>query len=427
MIYKINMFFSLILLIQCTKNEPEILTDINGVIVDQPYVWKVKLSDHDYIGFYIEPTIYYNDGILMGAENEEGNEYLVFIDTKEGEIRWKLDYYDRSDFFALQEAYQYNDVLIEREHDILYNLDLKTGSFKWIKNIDDDSYAWISGIDSLFFLFNECSYPTNEQYKVYSVSYSNINDGSINPLVIADLGDLPEPDLLKQNMIGGFRYVKPFKDVVSGDYELLCYYGKNYPLHDSEEMESQSYVGLYNFSKKIWVYERVELGKFNWLEGFTPTIIGNRFYHTLSGGITECRDLNTGAKIWRKENNFQYSYKGFVIADGKMIVMDDLTGNLIALNINYGNELWRTKTAASPSMLYELNGVVYFTTDGDGNLYAIDISEGKVLWRISSPDEKSDRYNSFKCECKLIPGKDGEKGKIIVSSFTHGYCYEAAR
>jgi len=412
--------FVLLLFWQCSKDKSDIITDGDGVITSQPHLWKVKLSESDIIGFLVETNVYYNDGVLIGAENKEGKEYLAFIDINNGGIKWKADFYDKSYFFLIQGAYQFNEILIESENGIVYNLNLNTGSYKWIKEIDNSSSDRITGIDSLFFLFKQVSYPSKPELIVDAAFYGNISDGVIKPLLIADLGDLPESDLLNIDYIGGLQFIHPFIDTNTDDIMLLCYYDKNCYLRNSNETESQAYLGLFNFSKKQWVYERVELGAGNWLAGITPTIIGDNFYHTLMGGINECRDLKTGSMVWHTENNFLYAYKGFVIADNKMIVMDDISGTLMALNIDNGNEMWQTNTAAGPSVRYELNGVLYFVAGDNGNLYAVDISNGEILWRIK------DDY--FKSEIKVIPGKEGEKGKIIVSSFTtYAYCYEAAR
>jgi outer membrane protein assembly factor BamB len=426
---KFIVLFFLLLFSQCSKDKdrPDKLIIENGVIVSQPWLWSISLTEHDFSEANLEQTICFNGGILMGAENSEGNEYLLFVDLNTGQKIWKTNYYIESDFFQLQEAYQYDNILIERENNTLFSLNLATGKYEWIKELNDNAYGWLTGIDSLFFLFKEIPYPSKLKYKVFAAFYANISDGVEQPLVIPNLAELPEPDSLKTYIIGWFRFIQPYKDTRSGNIMLLCYYTKNYALASSEEMESQSYLGLYNFSDRNWVYEGIKLGKFNSLEGFTPTIIGDKFYHTLSEGVCECRDLNIGKVIWRQERNHQYSYKGFVIADGKMIVMDNLGRKLIALDINSGNEVWSTEVGGSPSLMSVLNGVVYFVSGGNSDLYAVEISTGKILWKICSPDEKIDMYDSFKDECKLIPGKDGEKGKIIVSSFTHAYCYEAAR
>jgi outer membrane protein assembly factor BamB len=75
-----------------------------------------------------------------------------------------------------------------------------------------------------------------------------------------------------------------------------------------------------------------------------------------------------------------------------------------------------------------MNGVVYFTGGGDGLLHAVEIETGKHLWRLQSPDLKHNRGAWFKEVVRTIPADaEGEKGKVIVSSYLSAFCYEAAR
>jgi outer membrane protein assembly factor BamB len=87
-----------------------------------------------------------------------------------------------------------------------------------------------------------------------------------------------------------------------------------------------------------------------------------------------------------------------------------------------GRQLWSTPSHGTSSTLNYLNGVVYFASMGDGRVHAVDAQTGKYLWRIEPPDD-----SGLKDECAVIPGQNGEKGKVIVSTFLNGYCYEAER
>lgn len=429
---KVLLLLFLLLFSQCSKEKSAIIIDENGVVVTQPYIWRVQVSEKGYNGGYVFDAIYDNEGVLLGAQDKEGFDYLMKLALKDGKTIWTSEYIKKTDLFSLYNTYRNkNQIVIKDGYDIGL-IDLDNGNYSWKTRISSDSWSaeWLSGIDSIYFIIKVEPYQEN----LYPVecAYVGLTHNESNELfLIPDLGDLPDPDFNQIGIsIGGFRYLKPYRDFSSGDIILVCYYGKNYHLPNSDEMESQSYLGLYNFSKKTWIYDKAELGEYSWLIGFTPTIKDNRIYHTLDaleGDIVECRNLNTGDIIWRKEVPYQFSDNGFTIADGKMIVIDDLTRSLIALNIDNGHEVWRTKAAATCSMIYELNGVIYFIRGSDGILYAVEVSSGKILWSMESPDHSKDTYDYFKSEVKVIPGKAGEKGKIIVSSFTHAYCYEAAK
>ncbi len=413
----------------CEKDDSEIVRDENGVIINQPWLWRTKLSVNSTIGAIIQGPNYYNGIALMGSADENDIAYFTGVDIETGTISWEQNYIQPTDFFVYYNPYIKENRLTNIDGKTIFQLELNTGNYIWNKKIDVPYAAkWLSGLDSLFFVIVVEPYPGNN-YPVESAYWGNIEDGNIELFLIPDLGDLPEPDLNRVNIsIGGFRYLKPYYDLQTNDIMLLCHYEKQYYLKGTEEQVSKSYMGLYNFTKREWVYERVELGERNFMEGFTPTIINDRFYHTLSRGVLECRNLGDGKIIWRKQNMAsQYSTGGFIVANNKIIVMDDGKRELVAYDLATGNWLWAETSAGTNSYLSELNGVVYYGSSGDGRIHAVDIETGKHLWRLKSYDSYNDERYFFMKQCIVVPGKNGKKGKVLVSSYSHAYCYEAAK
>jgi outer membrane protein assembly factor BamB len=419
---------SIILFASCCEKEPLVTTDENGVIISQPWLWRTKLSEGALIGAIISGPAWYDGQALMGAIDKNNIAYLAGVDIQSGKILWKQDYIQQSDFFSFQDFYKFKNIIVQRDGTNLFCLDLMNGDYKWNHKMDGCAYQWPSGLDSLFFVFSVEPY-TEDNYPVISANYGNIKDGNIQLFLVPDLGNLPVPDLNRISaFIGGFRYIKPFYDGQSHDIMLLCYYDKQYYLPGGDEQVSKSYVGLYNFSKREWVYERKELGDYNFLEGFTPTIVDDRFYHTLSRGVIECRNLYTGDIIWKNVNvSDYYSFAGFIIVGNKMIVMENNNRQIIAFNTENGNEIWAETSAPTICYMSELNGVVYYASSADGRVHAVDIETGKHLWRLKSYDATNNEREFFMRQCMVVPGENGEKGKVIVSSYTHGYCYEAAK
>ncbi|MBN1599377.1 MAG: hypothetical protein JW894_13875, partial [Bacteroidales bacterium] len=306
----ISFVLLIFLLFQCSEKEPTSIIYENGIIISQPYLWRVELSENEYIGGHYDQSIVFNNNILLGAMDDQDIAILVSVESKNGEIVWESDYVRRSSSFFMVNAYQNNNLLTGRTGTVLYQLNLENGDYTWTKSIvHHGEYTWITGIDDLFYKFVLEPYP-DLNYPVISAQYGNIMNGNTQLFLIPDLGDLPPPNLELVNVsIGGFRYIKPFKNETSSEIFLLCYYDKQYYLlENSAEQVSESYAGLYNFSQRQWVYEKVELGNYNFLEGFTPTIIGDRFYHTLSGGITGCHELYTGEPVWKNVDPHQYAF-----------------------------------------------------------------------------------------------------------------------
>jgi outer membrane protein assembly factor BamB len=424
----LSILTSILFLFSCCKEEEiPIRYDDRGAITSMPWLWRVSMTEYDYNGGFVSYPVYYNGGVLLGAENTEGINYLRFHDIKTGEVLWLQDYIYPASFFNISDPYLVKDAIIIRDGYDLFSMDLNSGEYNWKTRDNGWGFNWLTGIDSLFFTIDAVNDPKTG-YPIISASVGNTDDGSLELFLIPDLGDIPEPDMGRVNMaIGGFRYVKPFFNATPNEIMLLCYYDKQYYLPESDNQISQSYMGLYNFSEKEWIYERKELGERNFLEGFTPTIIGDRVYHTLSEGVAECRNLYTGEVVWRNENDYQYSWISFIVVGDRMIVMDDWYENLIAYDTSNGHEIWRTTSGATIELMQELNGVVYFYCGSDACIHAVDAETGKYLWHLKSPDEENDYYDSFIRQCTVIPGVNGEKGRVVVSSNTHAYCYEAAR
>jgi outer membrane protein assembly factor BamB len=423
------LLIAILLLNSCCKDDNSIVIDENGVIVSKPWLWRTEISKNTLNGAYISGPAQYDGQVLMGAMDENNIAYFACLDINNGEFLWKQNYIYSSDFFSFREFYSYRNTIIHREGTNIFSLNLSNGNYNWKQKVDGSAWHWPSGLDSLFFIYQVEAYSLNN-YPVISACYGNIKDGNTNLFLIPDLGDLPLPDSERMDFaIGGFRYIKPFYDTESHDIMLLCYYEKQYYLQGGgSEQVSKSYVGLYNFSGREWVYERTELGNYNFLEGFTPTIIGDRFYHILSSGVLECRELYTGKSIWRNENIMhQYSNAGFLIIDNKMIVMDDRNRKLIAINIATGSEIWSETSAPTISFMSELNGVVYYASSADGRIHAVDIETGKHIWLLKSPDATKNPDDYFMQQCIVIPGDFRQKNRIIVSSFSHAYCFEAVR
>jgi outer membrane protein assembly factor BamB len=421
-------FYFIILLISCCEKESSTIIDEDGAIIQKPWLWRTKTCEKDYNGAFISTPVFTNTGVVVGATDDNSIAYLSFLNIDNGSFIWKQNYIINNEVLVFYLNYQKENILIGTEGRKLYRQNLSTGEYEWVHVLGAYIDHWISGIDSIFFLLNVENDPENG-YPVTSAYFGNIINGNTELFLIPDLGELPEPDMGRVTWsIGGFRYLKPFKNDTTGEIMLLCYYAKQYYLPNSDNQVSQSYLGLYNFTKKKWVYDLIGLGDYNFLEGFTPTIIGDKVYHTLSGGVAECRMIYTGDLIWRNEGDYDYSFNGSIVINNYMIVLDNRYGYLRALDISTGNEVWHHENIFTASEMQQLNGVVYFAAVTKSAIYAVDAATGDYLWRLKSPDEKNDPYNSFMVDfCTVIPGQDGEKGRVVVSSFTHAYCYEAAR
>jgi outer membrane protein assembly factor BamB len=261
--------------------------------------------------------------------------------------------------------------------------------------------------------------PSQKEYNPYKISaayFGIVSKSDIQEFYFPNLGPIKDSTYI--NGVGGVQYILPYK-TSTGDILLIIYYYKVYPL------PGKAFYSLYNFTNKQILYDNKSMSTY--LTG-PPVIYNNRIYNATSQDIS-CIDLLTGQLIWVNKQYGGFSSEGFTIGDGKLIALCEGTypKSVIAYDLETGSLAWKTDSYGTISPMRYLNGVVYFASSGDGRLHAIDASNGNYLWRLKSPDLKINSGGFFKPECNVIPGKNGEKGKVIVSSYFSGICYEAEK
>ena len=74
---------------------------------------------------------------------------------------------------------------------------------------------------------------------------------------------------------------------------------------------------------------------------------------------------------------------------------------------------------------WKLYSVVYFTARQ--GLWAVEGNTGKVLWKIESPDIRKNDNAVFRGFVAVVPGKNGQKGRVYAHTGLNAYCYEAIR
>jgi len=408
----------LVLSCNCRKEPPSKVSLIieNNIIISKPFLWKTLLSDGEWIGGFVTETAVHNNALLMGSIKGKVASFCM-VNTVDGSVQWEKPGYSGNDFCPLQDFYVYGSYVVFQHSNgpASSNLNLKTGEYLWDirRNVPFESH--VTGIDSFFFVCGP-SQKENNPYKINAAYFGKVNKSDIQEFYFPDIE--PVKDSTYINGAGGVQYILPCKNT-NGDILLVIYYTKNYPL------PGKAFFSLYNFTKKQIVYEKKPMSIF--LTG-PPAIYNNRIYNATASDMS-CIDLFTGEIVWANKRYNGFSSYGFTIGDGKLVALYEGTDpkSVIAYNLETGTNEWKTDSHGTISPMRFLNGVVYFASSGDGRLHAIDAANGKYLWQIKSPDLKINSGGFFKPECNVIPGKNGEKGKVIVSSYFSGICYEAER
>ena len=415
-------FLICFLLFSCEEDPAPTVYEGN-IIVRHPHSWRTNTNK---IGISaIEDQMSFNGYILVPNSTNT----IAKMNLNNGEIVNEVDYFNK-DIIDIYDIHKYQNkaIIMDGWHNACLNME--TMEFEWVKERHSQFeriWEWNSGIEDHFFLFampRGMGDTTNHRYRGCYVG--DIHTGEIELLFFPDLGELPEPypiDAFNTN-VGGVQWIEPLRDPKSKDIFLIVYSSKQYKTIEGQI--SQDYMGLYNFSKREWIYARVPLGRTSDIHG-RPIIENGRIYHTLFAHI-DCRDLYTGEIIWRVTDSVYHSPSGFCMNDDKIIIFEEGHDKAVAAYFkNSGSLAWRTPSHGSVSLMTELNDVVYFTSTGDGRLHALDANTGEYLWRLYSPEEFETPRGNFLWSCYAFPGEYGEKGKIIANSYYSILCYEAIR
>jgi outer membrane protein assembly factor BamB len=225
------------------------------------------------------------------------------------------------------------------------------------------------------------------------------------------------------NRRGEIQYNKLF---MQGIDTLLLLTFVDPPLYDYYYREC---LALYNLTKKNWVYDRaIMLGKSRMGTNHAPCLYQGKVYTPYTGTIV-CNDLMTGKKLWQSdiESGTGFATTGLIVAENRIYGNSD-DGYLYSWDIETGQQIFRVRTSGTGSRLNYLNGILYFTGAGDGKLHAVEAATGKYFWKLDSPDKSQNKQAVFSTSlCAVIPGKNGQKGKVIALTGLNAYCYEAER
>ncbi len=419
-----NLFYILIIIFfsSCKKDEiPETIIDTNGVITKLPFLWKTSLTDGGYIAMGVAPSITYNDKILMGTFKEQKCD-IALLDVNSGTKIWQTLFYPDQYYASISRAYQYENLLVSDSYSEGFQCrNLDNGHLKWkiITGGWFDGYK-LTGIDNLFFVCGKSA--TNyDPFYLWAGWVGNAETGEMSEFltpIFSETADTVNFNYYGSRIVGGIENIVPLK-TESGEILLLI------NTHETLQSEyGEYYFSLYNFTKKEFVYCDKKLSASN--HGM-PQIVDNKIYFTLYKEVC-CYDLNSGEKLWGRTYAGGFG-SNFIVVNNQLITSEVIFDEsfLINLNSENGNQNWSISTVQNLSPLRYLNGVIYFVPLSDAKLHAYEASTGKELWRIESPDYAHDSGAFFKPECTVVPGKNGEKGKVIVSSYLNGFCYEAAR
>jgi outer membrane protein assembly factor BamB len=383
----------------------------------------------------------YDNKYILAAQRPETHASNVEVDLcfkriEDGQTAWVWN--DPSEIAESNDVRNYkvyfNKNLFLYKHSYrFYCIDQETGKTVWKKQWgrNFDSQITTSGLGTHFYF-------TGTPPEIYaknrweeSIYQGDMATGEVREIVkLKTFPDSIWHDPSGFDYIARGRSIKPFVRgadtllLVAYDLPDLRPYYQNTPL--------SGYLSLYNLTQRKWVYERVQMlsnvklgieseaGGGNW-----PNIIDERVYYAVNMWVG-CYYLMTGERLWFRRLTPASLFSHLIVAEGKLLA-NGQNAKLYAVEPGSGSLLWTQESSGIGSAMHYQDGVVYYIATN--KLLATRVSDGKLLWKLNCPDAYTEnRPDSwFTGFVTGVPGKDGKKGRIFVSSHLNVYCFEAAQ
>ena len=360
----------------------------------------------------------FGNKVLIATTEGPNDRYLSCVDAQTGNLLWKWN-----DIFEPL-SYEYMDLTFV--HEYANKLTYTMGSRHYCINLEDGSTAWkirrnnsyntrISGIGPNYFAMAP---PTDTfiGYKSLAIYQGDLNTGDLQQILLTDVDTSTGGE---SNLITSFAHLKAFE--LGGKEYLLTASTDPFP-----NWNYSVFIGLYNLSDQQWIYKRMEVSPPKMNNVISNLVVYEEKIYLTGGNQLFCRDLWTGEAIWDKSFFGDFMFSGFIVENGTVIANCENTV-LYGLDANTGHTRWAGEGAGTSSPLEGryLNGIVYFYGGSTGHIHAVDTETGETVWRYDS--DQVDKDVDWKPDVCVIPGQNGEKGRVVLCTHMDAYCVEAYR
>jgi outer membrane protein assembly factor BamB len=390
----------------------------SGVIVELPIIWSLKRHETEsgFLPTIVNNNITYDGNPILIFTEDENNRSTKMIDIETGDEIWSWNdtYLPDIETTDFRDYYRHDNLITWATGTRHYLLDLETGETVWKHRRDQSYYIWISGIGDDYFLTGP-SDTLEEYYNFSMVHKGDFTTGELKPYLMYD-------EHVRSDADGRITTVI--------NTECTIYNGVRYLLLDGRDpkpnTQTQRHFSLYNLDTEEWVYQKKPVGEVIGNNAGNIIIEDNRVY-VATGKFIECHDLLTGSLIWQELFDHTFTFSGIVLHEDKIIGNCE-NSRLYALDKMTGKIIWRGEGSGTSTRLTDriLNNVLYFDGGAHRRIFAIDLSRGVTLWKLDSQRLEGNREYTGG-NLYVIPGKEGEKGRVVWSSNEYFYCVEAAR
>ncbi|TAE27127.1 MAG: hypothetical protein EAZ91_16595 [Cytophagales bacterium] len=397
-----------------------------GIVYEKRPIWQVEnTSDPNQPGGAIGYSWIVEGNLLDNYDSKPASfkPDMALLDGETGQRKWTWNNVIRDpDPVRIGRNFiqPYNQYLFYNYGPRNYCIDLKTGQTIWRKDRDYTAMNGVTyGIGPIYFARatpNALMKPDGMADRIYR--------GDIRTGEETEIATLPynrEKWKTTPNWRGYVGIVTDVYPVLDGlDTLLIATYNEPSTIRHQYE----TYIGLYNLTKRQWVYDRKRFNP-QWPEAFNSswlTVVGDKMITILNNAVA-CSNWRTGELIWMKPLTSFAAIPTPI--ENKYLAVFSTDSKLYLLDINTGESIWwkdREIMAVTSQMYYD-QGILYYLTK---SLNAVEIPSGKKLWSILAPTTNKLDGN-FWGFIVGKPGQNGHKGRVYVRTGYHTYCFEAIK
>ena len=414
------MLITSLVLLSCERLGMKPVKNEAGEIVKLTPLWSYPLHEQEPTSnSIVRADLVFDQKVLVATTHGPDQRALTCVDVQTGEPLWKWDdiYNPPYEKFSAVDAYIHDETLVYLRGGRHYAINLLTGETAWKFLRDVPYHINISGLGGGYFAHGG-SRDTLSEYDFKVLYRGSVATGEMKLIVFPTFS---QEFVAPGQRIGDVTGTTPF--IYEGDTLLSIVYQEPRPVY-----HWVSLLGLYNLSKKRWEYNGVHLNspRNNGVLFHEPIIRGDRVYMNIGNQIF-CRDLWTGARVWERSFPRDLMFSGFIVEEG-IVVANCEDEVLYGLDAETGIQRWKGEGAGTSSQLEGryLNGIVYFSGGGTGRIHAIDCETGETVWRLD-PGEIEKDAQDWKPDIYVVPGQNGEKGRVVACTPLNAYCFEAYR
>ena len=415
-----------LLVFSCTKkDDANIVTNDRGEIEYLSYNWKVPLHFDGFEGPRYNPSFGFNmeigGDVLINTTNSEESRGISKVHSETGEILWTWSdmFQPKTEDVSLSLPMTDGNVYSWVRGTRHYTIDLETGEsiLRW-----RDPEGLSFGSRSVSFPFDrESAYYVNTLRNADGIKSAKLFRKNLLSSNYSVFLEAPyDTTLISDNKsVHSIFYPDYFKDE-NLEY-IVCTGAQPY-----SDFTSSITLNLYCITTQEWIYSMEPITEAKQNNNGSLKVYDDKCYVT-AGKEMFCYDILSGEQIWKRDYSHDFTFSGFDIADD-ILVANCENQICYGINIETGAIKWESEGSGTSSLLRTriMNGIVYFAGGGPAYLFAKDIQTGETIWRLD-PLLYENNNGIWKSSLNVVPGKNGEPGKVIAVNSAFAYCFDAAR